>query len=435
MARRKRQPKIVVIGAASMSFTGLLADLINAAELDGARFELVDIDADGLAVAEALGRRMARQWNSSCKITATTDRREALEGADFVLTTIAVGGVETWRQDHDIPLKHGYYGHAVDTVGAGGLFRALRLIPPMIDICRDVEQLCPDAWVINYSNPIAGICRAVRKTTSVNIVGLCTAGFLPAQVARRLEISPDRVEVVSGGLNHCVWALKIIVDGEDYTDRWHAKMRELRGDGWVLPAVELLDVFGVWPFPGASHVAEFFPYFYPPGDDGREDGRYPFRKPVAFDKRIERDAERRESRKAQAEGRRPIEDKPEESAGEAVRMLVSIWNDAGTRHYANVQNEGLISNMPDEAIVEIPVVAGSAGVRGIKVGPLPASIVGFMQARWACYELLAEAAIKRSKRLALQCLCADPLTSSLSRARECIEEMFEAQAKYLPGYE
>ena len=434
MAER-RPPKIVVIGAASTSFTGLLADLLSAPELDGAEFALVDIDSEGLAITEALGRRMAEKWGKSAKISATTDRSQALDGANFVLITIAVGGVETWRQDQDIPLKHGYYGHTVDTVGPGGLFRALRLIPPMIEICRDVEQLCPQAWVINYSNPIAGICRAVRKATGVNIVGLCTAGFLPSQVARRLEIPADRVEVISGGLNHCVWALKIIVDGEDYTEKWHAKMRELRSDGWLLPSIELLEAFGVWPFPGSTHVAEFFPYVYPPGDDGREDGRYPFRKPLAFDKRLDRDAERRESRKAQAEGRQPIDDKPEESAGEAVRMLISIWNDARTRHYANIQNDGLISNMPDEAIVEIPVIAGSAGVRGIKVGPLPASIVGLMQARWAYHELLADAAIKRSKHLAVQCLCADPLTTSLKHARECVEEMFDVQAEYLPGYE
>ena len=174
---REGQPRIVVIGAASSSFSGLLADLAGSSELDGAELVLVDIDPDGLGLMEKLGKRMVDQWKMKTAVTATMDRCEALAGADFIITTIAIGGVTTWRQDDEIPAKHGFAGGAVDTTGPGGLFRGLRLIPPMIDICRDVEELCPDAWVINYSNPMTGICRAVQKATSVNVVGLCTAGF------------------------------------------------------------------------------------------------------------------------------------------------------------------------------------------------------------------------------------------------------------------
>lgn len=432
---KDRAARIVVIGAAGASFTGLLADLISAPELDGAVLSLVDTNADGLAIAEAIGHRMVKQWHKKTKIVSSTDRREVLAGADFVLTAIAVGGVEAWRQDQDIPRKYGYYGHSVDTVGPGGLFRGLRLIPPLIDICRDIENLAPDAWVINYSNPIAGVCRAIRKTTNVKIVGLCTAGFLPLQIARRLEIEPDRVDVISAGLNHCVWAMKIVVDGQDYTDQWHVKMRSMRSDGWLLPSIELLDVFGCWPMPGASHVAEFFQFVYPPCDDGRDDGRYPFRKTLEFDQRLRRNRERLASRKAQAAGNEPLSDQAEESAGQAVAMVTDIWMDRRRRHYANIQNDALVSNMPPEAIVEVPVIAGAAGVRGISVGPLPAGVVGIMQARWAYYELLAEAAITRSKDMALRCLCADPLTMSISHARQCVDEMFRVQAEFLPGFE
>lgn len=433
---RARQPKIVVIGAASSSFSGLLADLAGCRELDGAELALVDIDAEGLEIMTALGRRMAGQWDRKTTVTGTLNRAEVLGGADFVLTTIAVGGVKTWRQDEEIPAKHGYYGHSVDTVGPGGLFRGLRLIPPMIDICRDIERLCPDAWVINYSNPMTGVCRALKKATSVKAVGLCTAGFLPRQVARYLDIEADRVEVISAGVNHWVWALKILVDGEDFTEQFKQKMRTEQAGGYPRSSVELMDIFGPWPFPGPNHVAEFFPYFYGPGEDGREqEGRYSFRKGHDFDERLEMETNQRKKLKAQGEGKEPLGHKPEESAGEAVRMLLSIWNNGRTLHYANVQNDGLVTNLPDHAIVEIPAIADAEGVRGLHVGALPDSVVGLVQARCAYYELLADAAIQKSRKIALQCLVADPLTFSLPQARACIDEMFEVQAEFLPGYE
>ena len=433
---RGRQPKIAVIGAASSSFSGLLADLIGSDELDGAELALVDIDKEGLDIMAALGRQMAKEWGKKTTVTGTLDRREAFGGADFVLTTIAVGGVKTWRQDEEIPAKHGYYGCSVDTVGPGGLFRGLRLIPPMIEICRDVEEVCPDAWVINYSNPMPGVCRAVTKATSVNIVGLCTAGFLPKQVARFLEIDADRVEVISAGVNHWVWALRILVDGEDYTERFHARMRADHTGKYYGSSVELLDIFGAWPMPGANHVAEFFPYFYGPGDDGREEkGRYEFRKGHDFDERLEMETKLRADLKAQSQGTQPLGHKPEEAAGEAVRMLLSMWENRRTLHYGNILNQGLVTNLPDEAIVEVPVIADADGIRGLKVGPLPDCVVGLVQARCAYYELLADAAINKSRHIALQCLAADPLTWSLPKARACIDEMFEVQAEFLPGYE
>ena len=433
---RSRPPKIVVIGAASSSFSGLLADLVHAEALGGAELALVDIDLEGLEIMTALGRRMSREWGRKTIVSGTPDRAEALKGADFVITTIAVGGVTTWRQDEEIPAKHGYYGHSVDTVGPGGLFRGLRLIPPMLDICRDVERQCPGAWVINYSNPMPGICRAVRKATGVKAVGLCTAGYLPRQVARFLEIEEPRVEVLSAGVNHWVWALKVLVDGEDYTARFREKMTALHAQGWSRSSAELMEVFDCWPMPGANHVAEFFPYFYGPDGDGRADvKKYPIREGHDFDDRVRRVAEQRETLRRQGQGLEPLGHKPEEAAGEAVQMLTSMWTGRRTRHYANVQNDGLVTNLPDHVIVEIPVIADAAGVRGLPAGALPDSVVGLVQARCAFYELLADAGIHRSKHIALQCLMNDNLTTSLPRAKACLEEMFEVQAQWLPGYQ
>jgi len=432
---RNRQPKIVIVGAASSSFSNILQEMVTCPELDGAELALVDIDAEGLDIMTKLGKRMCAEWGKKTTVVGTTDCTEVLEGADFVLTLIAVGGVTTWRQDEEIPAKHGFFGCSVDTVGPGGLFRGLRLIPPLIDVCRDVERLCPHAWVINYSNPMTGICRALRKATDVNIVGLCTAGYLPRQIARQMEIDADRIDVVSAGVNHCMWALKILVDGEDVTEKWKQLMREKHSKGYARSSVELMDVFDVWPMPGANHVAEFFPYFYGPGDDGREDGRYSYRSGHDFDERLKKDAERRAKLKAQGEGTEDLGPPPaEESASEAIKMLLSIWNNGRTRHYANVENAGAVPNVPSEAILEIPVIADASGVRAMHVGPLPASVLGFVRSRSAFFELLADAAIQRSKKIALQCLLNDTNTLSIVHARACIDEMFEVQAEFLPGY-
>ena len=433
---RDHPPKIAIIGAASSSFSDILQELITCPQLDGSQLALVDIDGEGLEIMTRLGQRMCREWGRKTTVVGTRDRAEVLAGSDFVLTVIAAGGVTTWRQDEEIPARHGFYGCSVDTIGPGGLFRGLRLIPAMIDICRDVERMCPEAWVINYSNPMTAICRAVRKTTSTKIVGLCTAGYLPRQIARQMDIDEKRVDVISAGVNHCMWALKILVDGRDHTEEWKSLIREKQGDDYYRSSVELMDVLDVWPMPGANHVAEFFPYFYGPGDDGREDGRYPYRSGHDFDERLKRDAERRQKLKAQGEGTEELGAPPaDESASEAIKILLSIWNDGRTRHYANVQNNGAVPNAPPESILEIPVIADASGIRALEVGPLPESVVGYVRGRCAFFELLADAAIQRSKKIALQCLLNDINTHSIVHARNCIDEMFEAQEEFLPGFE
>ena len=432
---RSRQPRIAIIGAASSSFSDILQELITCPDLDGADLALVDIDAEGLQIMTGLGQRMCADWGKKTRVVGSTEREAVLGGCDFVLTVIAVGGVGTWRQDEEIPARHGFYGCSVDTIGPGGLFRGLRLIPSMIAFAQDVERLCPHALIINYANPMTAICRAVRRTTGARIVGLCTAGYLPRQIARQMEIDESRVDVVSAGVNHCMWALKIIVDGADRTEAWKALIRDKQGNDYYRSSVELLDALDVWPMPGANHVAEFFPYFYGPGDDGREDGRYPYRSGHDFDQRLQQDRERRQRLAAQAAGEISLGAPPAaESASEAIKPLLSIWNNSRTRHYANVQNDGSVPNMAPEAILEIPVLADASGVRALAVGNLPDSVVGYVQARTAFFELMATAAIQKSRRVALQCLLNDINTHSIVRARACVDEMFEAQREFLPGY-
>jgi alpha-galactosidase len=433
--QRTTKPKIAIIGAASTSFCTLLQELVMAPDLDGSELALVDIDKPGLDVIIALGRRMAKEWGKKTKVTGSTNRRKALEGADFVITTIAVGGVKTWRQDEEIPAKHGFFGHSVDTVGPGGLFRGLRLIPPLIAICRDIEELCPDAWVINYSNPMSAICRAMHKATKVKAVGLCTASYLPGQIANAMGVDEERVDVISAGVNHCVWALKVFVDGKDVTEEHRNVMRKKLHVGmYAYSSLELMEIFGAWPMPGANHVAEFFPYFYGDLRDGRSLRRYPFREGHDFDERLRDDKAMRAKFKAQGEGKVKLGHKAHETGDLAIKLLTSIWYNKRTRLYANVRNGGAVSNLPDHAVVEVPVVCDSAGIKVVQAAPLPDALAGLVQARVAFFEMLADAAIHKSKDIALQCLMADTNTTSISRAKACLKEMFKVQAQFLPGY-
>ncbi len=432
---RNRPPKIAVIGAGSSSFSSLLGDLVSCRDLDGARVALVDIDAEAVDLAERLGRRMSREWGRGTQVSAYDDRCEALKDADFVVLLVGVGGVKAWKQDEAIPARHGFHGHSCDTTGAGGLFRGLRVIPSILDVCRDVEHVAPRALVINYSNPVTAVCRAIRKASSANAVGLCTAGFPPTQVARFLDIPRDRVDVISAGLNHCVWALKVFIDGEEKTQYFYDAVRKREAKSFYASSVEILDLFGVWPMPGAGHVAEFFPWFFGPEKDGRDDGRYPMREDrIDWASRLKRERERLRRIHARANGLEPLGGPSEESPADAVRMMASIWHNRPARFYADVPNGGTVPNLPIESIVEVPVIADASGVRAVEVGPLPPQVAGFMQARWAYNEILADAAIQKSKALALRCLVADTNTTSISRARACVDAMFRAQREFLAGY-
>jgi alpha-galactosidase len=225
------------------------------------------------------------------------------------------------------------------------------------------------------------------------------------------------------------------VDGKDATEDFKRLMRKKLHLGmYAYSSLELMEVFGAWPMPGANHVAEFFPYFYGDQRDGRSLRRYPFRKGHDFSERLRDDKAMRGKFAAQADGKTPLGHKPHESADAAIRFIASVWHDRRTRLYANVRNDGTVTNLPDYAIVEVPAIVNSAGVKAVPVGALPQSIVGLVNARVVFADLLAEAALRKSRHVALQCLMADTNTTSLSNAKKCLDEMFRVQKEFLPGY-
>lgn len=421
--------KIVLIGAGSTEFTpGLLADLVASAHLNNAEVTLVDIDPWATETMVRLAERLNAESGARLTISGTTDRREALPGADFVTTTIAVGGVRGWETDVRIPEQYGVYQTVGDSVGPGGVFRALRHVPEIVAIAKDMEELCPDAWLFNYTNPMSAIVRGVQKATSIKCVGLCH-GVLHTRsiIARDLGYAPEDINVVFAGVNHLCWLLDVRARGQDVYPELRAFLREGAKqpvpeavedpyDAFQYVSAMLTELYGLFPSPGDRHVAEFFPYFL------RREGES-----LAYGTQFGLDMTNgifatkdttRERLRAQADGLEPLDPELLDQAREGERLvhiIDAIVHDRRMPELAvNVRNDGLVANLPPWAIVEVPGQISGFGVRGVSVGALPEGIAGILRQRIDQQELTVDAALSGDRSLAIQALLADPLITSVS---------------------
>ena len=446
-----RTQKIVIIGAGSTEFTpGLLADLVTSDQLQNTEVALVDIDTEAVDTMTRLAKRMSDARGAGLKVSGTTDRREALPGADFVTTTIAMGGARAWESDVRIPEKYGVYQTVGDSVGPGGVFRALRHVPEIVGIATDMEGLCPDAWLFNYTNPLSAIVRGVHKSTSINCAGLCHGVLHTRQViARDLGYRAEDVNPVFAGINHLCWLLDLRHQGADVYPAFRELMQSGRQtlesgtfddpyDAFQHVSAWLMELYGLFPSPGDRHVAEFFSYFL------RKDGdalAYGTQSGLDMTNRIfvTKDTTRERLRE-QAYGREPLEEELFADAREGERLIhiiEAMVNDRPMPELAvNVRNDGLISNLPSWAVVEVPGVISGYGVRGVGVGPLPDGIAGVLEQRIHQQELIVDAALSGNHALALQALLADPLMHSvrIEDAEAMLDESLALHGKHLPRF-
>lgn len=440
-----QQNSIVLIGAGSTVFTpGLMTDLANSPVFSGWTVHLVDLDADAAETMVRLGRRIAAEHGADLRFEAHTDRREALAGARFVTTTIAVGAASGWLLDIEIPARHGIAQTVGDSVGPGGVLRALRHVPEIVAIARDVEELAPDAQMINYSNPLTANVRAVTAATSVKVVGLChgTMHTLSA-LAGDLGVPTEEVHAIFAGLNHLCWLLDIRRGGEDLYPRL-LELVAKRAGGWDAPSTsregvhlavsaDLMRTFGRYPAPGDRHVSEFFGWYLrgvdadhlPWGLQGGRDDTMRY---------ITEKADLWERLHAQADGSAPLD-----SSNQEAERLVSIATALITGHDAvelavNLRNDGKISNLPPLAVVEVPAVVGAAGITGLSVGPLPEGIAAVLSARAHQQELTVQAALTGSRAIAVQAMALDPLVPDTATAAAILDEAVLAHAPVLDRF-
>jgi alpha-galactosidase len=427
--------KIVIIGAGSVSFgPGSLRDAIQSKDLRGSRLVLVDVNEDNLNLVTRLARRMNEEAGTGLIIESTTDRRAALPEADFVITSVAINRDELWKKDWEIPRKYGIKQVLGENGGPGGLSHALRNIPIILDICKDMEELCPDAYLINFSNPESRICMAISKYSSIKSVGLCHGVAMGRnRIAQILGRNGEDIDVKAAGVNHLVWVLDIRdkETGENLYPLFREKEAALDpGDRGLYGHDPLTRAmfrhFGYWPCPTDDHIGEYLPYAWEKvGFHG-----YDFEAANAYREKTWEQIRR------MADGSEPLGDLLVKPSGEIAFDIIQAI--AGNRNaYAlavNVPNNGCITNLPADAIVEVPALVSGYGIQGLTMGKLPDGIASLCQKQVDIQRLTVEAAVHGDRNKALQALLIDPVVDSMEAAEKMLDELLAVHAPYLPRF-
>jgi alpha-galactosidase len=426
-------PRIAFIGAGSVEFTrDLLVDLLSFPELAGAEIALHDIDEERLETAEGVARWASSRLDPSATIETHLDRRRALDGADFAINMIQVGGHAATLLDFEIPARHGLRQTIADTLGIGGIFRALRTIPVMLAIGADMAELCPDAWLLNYTNPMAMLCQAyAHGSPHTRIVGLChSVQHTTRRLAELTGVPFEEITFLGAGVNHQAFILRLERDGEDLYPRLDAAIEadpELRRT----VRVELYRRFGYFPTESSEHSAEYLPWLM--HDDAALER---FRIPVGeYVRRSEENLELYEELKAGLTAGDGFE--IERSVEYAPLIIHAMTTGEPEVIYGNVRNDGLIDNLPDGACVEVPCVVDRTGVRPTRVGELPPQCAALNRTFLNVVELTVRAALEEERELVHQAALLDPNASAsldLDTIRTVCDELLDAHGDALaPG--
>ena len=453
--------KIVVIGAGSASFgLNTLAHLVACEKFHGSELALVDINADGVALMKKLAERMSDAWGAKMTISATTSRKRALPGADFVIMSVAKDRENRWKRDYEIPLKYGIQ-HFAENGGPGGLGHTLRSVNLVLPILRDMEKLCPDAWVLNFTNPVPRITLAASRYTSMKFVGVChqvnwaymlvgcalardlgipvADGFTPqlkgewrSETHRIMHAAHDYVDIKAAGTNHNTWILDIRdKKGKNLYPLFLKRTAALPKE-WEPLSRRLYNAFGVFPATGDSHISEYLPWVSDTKTGAYK--RYDLRVKEFSDAKKGRNDQWRKIRKMAAgkETVDPLRDLPSERAAEIIAALA--FDENGYELAVDVPNEGQINNLPRGMVVETPAVVSSFGIRGVSVGDLPESVAEICRRELACASLAVDAAVQRSRELAIRAMLFCPGVTDIDIAEKMVDELLRAHQAFLPRF-
>jgi 6-phospho-beta-glucosidase len=417
--------KFAIIGAGSSYTPELIEGLVQKQDvLPIGEIAFMDINQERLDVVTGFCRRYLKQLGHDVKIIPTTDRREAIEGARFIDVQIRVGGNVQRVLDEKIPLKYGIVGQ--ETTGPGGMLKAFRTIPVMLDIARDVERYSPGAWIINYTNPTGLVAEAVTRYTRANIAGLCSGGLFPKwRAAEALGVPEASVSYNYVGLNHLNFAFNIKVNGRPITDAEFDRVAEVAAWGAVDPA--LIKKLRLIPSP-------YLQYFFHTSKKVKE------LKEAAHTRGEVVQMLEKEVLKAYAD--KAQHTKPEALARRggggysevALDVMQAIYTNREKIIIVNVPNQGVIRGLPDDAVVEIPCLVTAAGIHGINQPEVPQTVWGIIAAVKNYEQLAVKAAVTGSKDLALMALLAHPLVRDYEIAVPLLDDLLEANKTYLPQF-
>jgi alpha-galactosidase len=429
-------PKITFVGAGSTVFAkNLIGDIVSYPELADATLVLFDIDAGRLATSEIVARKLVQSANAHCPIEVSTDRRQALADADYVICMIQVAGYKPGTViDFEIPKKYGLRQTIADTLGIGGIMRGLRTIPVLIDIAKDMEDVCPDAILLNYVNPMAMNCWAVTRATGISTVGLCHSVQGTAwQLSQNIGVPLEEINYTCAGINHMAFYTTFERNGEDL----YPAIRQVLADGRVPDdnrvRYEMLRRTGYFVTESSEHFAEYVPWFI---KRDRPDLIETFNIPLdEYPRRCESQIRRWEGMRERYEGDEPIE---HQRTHEYASQII-LGKETGEPQviYGNVPNNGLIPNLPDDCCAEVPVLIDRNGLQPTAVPPLPVHLAALMQTNINVQRLTVEAALTGKREHIYHAAMLDPHTAAeldLDQIWHLVDDLIEAHGDWLPQY-
>lgn len=448
--------KIVIIGAGSASFgPAILSDIMQSDHFAGSTVALCDVNEQGLELMTRLAERLNRQWGTGVSIEASIHRRELLSGAEFVIVSIAVDREKCWRQDWEIPMKYGIRQPLGENGGPGALFHTCRNAPAILAICQDMEELCPDAWLLNFTNPVPRMALVAARYSDIQTVGLChqigmgynivgTAlaqdlGYdveLPETEWGMYRLAPwahEVLDIKAAALNHFTFILDIRhrETGEDLYPLFAERIGEMPPHFQPLSR-RIFDAFGLFPTPGDGHLSEYVHWAH---DSQTKPWEKYHLHLYDWDAAEEKRDEMWQGIEEMVAGG-PLSEHVEKGSGErAIPVILGMMENRNSYEQAlDVPNEGYVANLPWGSIVEVPAVVSRFGVRGMSVGELPEGIAALCRTQITVATLAVDAAILGDRELALQALLVDPMVNDMDMAGALLEEMLVVQAPYLPQF-
>jgi len=428
--------KIAIVGAGSTVFAkNIIGDVLSFPELADCTIALFDIDAERLATSKVVATKLASSVNAPATIEATLDRKEALRDADYVVAMIQVGGYKPGTvTDFEIPKKYGLRQTIADTLGIGGIMRGLRTIPVLIDIVKEMEEVCPDALFLNYVNPMAMNCWAVSRVSDISTVGLChsvqgTAG----ELANDIGVPEDEINFTCAGINHMAFYQTFERNGEDLYPEIKKVLAEGRQPAGNQVRYEILKRTGYFVTESSEHFAEYVPWFI---KRDRPDLIEEFNIPLdEYITRCERQIAKWGTMRATYEGPDPIEHK--RSHEYASRIVLGKETNQPQVIYGNVPNHGLIDNLPDGCCVEVACLVDGNGLQPTAFGTLPPHLAAMMQTNINVQALTVEAAVTGKREHIYHAAMLDPHTAaelSLDQIWRLVDDLIDAHGEYLPAY-
>jgi len=428
-------PKIAFIGAGSVIFARhLLGDILSFPELADSEIALMDIDPERLRIAEIMAHKVAEAVDAHPTITAHSERRPALDGCDYVLNMVQIGGFESTLIDFNIPKKYNLKQTIADTLGIGGIFRALRTIPMMIEMGHEMEELCPNVMFLNYVNPMAMNTMAMLKGTKIRTVGLCHGiQATSSALSRYLGIPREEINFIAAGVNHLAFFIKLERNGEDLYPLLRKTIESPDWGNHDRVRFELFKRFGYFGAESSEHGAEYVPYFI---RRDREDLIERFAVPI--DEYIRRCEDQNASwERTRDEMLSDQKMEVHRSAEYGSLIIHSMETDVKRVIYGNVLNHGHITNLPDECCVEVPCLVDKNGVQPTYVGDLPLQLAALVRTNVNVQELTVEAALTGKKEHIYHAAMLDPHTAAeltIDEIYSLVDDLIEAHGDMLPAY-